>query len=301
MGGSPREGRKVLLWALFLAGGAALVVLGLGFLRRQVSFRPEYTVVPRVTRLEQVPSWLGPLGKAQLVRLVEGAFSRPFQVFQGVPLREGLSKIRREGLAGRTRAERILPSQVRITLEIPRPVAFYRDSRERPHLLDGWGRVLPFALSGVRGSLPELTGLPAGRKERKEAFRAGAAVAWQVEHSFLPALGAPLPGRAGFFLAAVDLSNLGYRLLADGERAEIRLVLKCPDGHLVTLEWDRSPFSPYGNIPLAQKIEVARKILERFPGFKGVMGADLRWEHRWDQWLTLASPGEKGRLEQAGR
>ncbi|HHI68827.1 MAG TPA: hypothetical protein ENJ97_05825 [Planctomycetes bacterium] len=289
MGSRTRDGGKAPLWALVVLGGAALVVAGLHLLRRAVSLRPEYRVIPRVTRIEAAPPWLGPLGKAHLVRLVEGAFPRSFQVFQAAPLRKALERIHSEGLAGRTRAERVLPSQVRLVLEVPRPVAFFRDSRGRAHVLDAWGRPLPFPLSGIKVSLPELTGLSRearGRegKERKEALRAGGAVARQVEESFLPALG------RGFLLRAVDLSNLGYKLLADGERAEIRLVFQAPDGHLVTLEWDRSPFSPYGNIPLSQKIDVARKILAKYPGFQGVLGADLRWELRWEQWLTLAPP-----------
>ncbi len=294
MGSRTWDRGKAPLWALAVVGGAALVVAGLHFLRRAVSLRPEYRVIPRVSRIESAPPWLGPLGKAHLVRLVEGAFSGSFQVFQAAPLRKALEKIRAEGLAGRTLAERVLPSQVRLVLEVPRPVAFFRDSRGKPHVLDGWGRPMALPLSGIQVPLPELAGLSGEAraregKERKAALRAGAAVAWQVERAFLPALG------KGFVLKAVDLSNLGYRLLADGERAEIRLVLQAPDGHMVTLEWDRSPFSPYGNIPLSQKIDVARKILAKYPGFRGVLGADLRWELRWEQWLTLAPRSARGR------
>ena len=285
MGESNRFGRGLLLWVLVLAAGTAAAVGGLHLLRRRVFSRPEYQVVPRVTALEQAPSWMGPLGKAHLVRLVEGAFSgRPFPIFQSEPLRAALLRIQKEGLCQGVRAERILPSRVRLVLDVPRPVAFYRDARGRARLVDGWGRPLPFPLSGVKAPLPELTGLPGDSPSRSQALRAGAAVAWQVERAFLPGLG------KGFLLRAVDLSNLGYRLLADGERAEVRLVLQAPDGHAVTLEWDRSPFSPFGNIPVSRKLAVARKILAKFPGFQGVLGADLRWEHRWDQWLTLAAP-----------
>jgi len=289
LGGWSREGRKAFFWGLLLAGGGLLVLVGLRLLKGAVAARPEYQVLPRVTRLERVPAWMGPIGRAQLVRLVEGAFPGPFQVFQSLPLEVALRRIRAQGVARKCRAERLLPSQVRLVLEIPRPVAFFRDPSGRAHLLDAWGRLLPFPLSGVKGALPCLEGLPRDPQARKEAFRAGAAVAWEVERSFLPALGGKFP-----FLA-VDLSNLGYRLLADGERAEIRIVLAGADGHRVILEWDRSPFSPFGNIPLSKKIDVARKILARYPGFEGVLAADLRWELRWDQWLTLASGREEGR------
>jgi len=274
--------RRIFLWSAALACAAGLAVGAMHLVRREVVARPEFTVRPEVTRVEAAPAWLDDAGLRELVRQVEAALGGPFQVFETGSILAAGRRLGELGLAAGYQAERILPSQVRLVLDLPRPIAWCKGPDGGALCLDLEGKPLPLPLDPLRLRLPELTGLAADPECRRREATAGAVVAWEVQGSFLPAL------EPGLALAAVDLSNLDYRLLADGTRGEVRIVLTGPGGNCVTLEWDRRPDGKFPPMPVERKIAVAREILARYPGFCGVLSADLRLENRWEQWLTLA-------------
>jgi hypothetical protein len=92
-------------------------------------------------------------------------------------------------------------------------------------------------------------------------------------------------------LLTVDGTNFGYRLRREPQSAEFRIVVEARDGSQVQLEWGHAPdCKRWQVLPTDVKLEVLRKLLERFPGLEGVAGADLRARNRWLDWVRYPPP-----------
>jgi len=276
---TPGAGRLLRLTLLALAFFLLLFVAVDRIIDR-VHQGPEYTVLPRA-RVEAAPSWFDTSARSALRGAVEGLLEgRGFQVFDEEPVRVLGRRLIDLNLARSVVARREIPSQVVLNLRVPRPAAWYRWGG-RTGLVDYAGRPLGYSLGEeARRALPRISWADSGPPREPGAdLAAGARVVGEVERLFL----AGLP--RGFSLAWVDLSNLDYRLLRDSRAAQVRITLRTPGGSLVHCDWGHPPRSGYTRIPAADKLFVARRLLEQYPLFRGLQSIDLRYRHSPETWV----------------
>ncbi len=152
--------------------------------------------------------------------------------------------------------------------------------------------IRPLGFPLLFGGIPLDVRVPAGETGRSLPA-AGAQIAGLVRNRVLPRLRhrwSQLPAFLG-----VDISNGGYRLL--GARAEYRLVFLDALGRPVYLSWGHSPTTAYVEIPWQDKARNFGRLLEAWPGLRGIRWGDLRWSQSWQKQVAPRD----GRVDEGGR
>ena len=88
-------------------------------------------------------------------------------------------------------------------------------------------------------------------------------------------------------LCEVDASNLDYRYLADRQTSEVRVALRRADGGVARFDYGHPPGQPWPRVAVADKVQVLRAVLSRYPGLAGVERGDLRFVNLWEDWLRV--------------
>ena len=269
--------RLVLLASLFLA----LVWYTLRLVKEKATSGPAYQVAP-VARTVAGPEWLTREARRDLAGAIERELGgEPFPVHDRQRLASLCRRLCALGLAVRAVGEAHLPAQVKLTLELRRPCATFRRG-DRVHLVDGAGKRVRLPLQGMAAGLPEITWTDVRPPAWIGAdLEAGAGVAHEVRTRFLPQIRRWIDLR----LVSVDVSNLDYRVVMASDYAQVRIWLATPEGGRIRCEWGHPPGSNMVRIPLRDKVSVARQLLARYPGFKGVEAVDLRYPNSPETWV----------------
>jgi len=168
------------------------------------------------------------------------------------------------------------------------PLRLAHGALELPGAEREWSRDLcPFGLPLLFGGLALDVQVPARESGRRHPAE-GAQIAALVQNQVLPLLRQRWPDLPPFL--GVDISNGGLRLLM--AQAEYRLVFLDPLGRPVYLSWGHSPTTPYAEILWQDKARNLKRLLEAWPGLKGIRWADLRWSQSWQGHLESRVPSQ---------
>jgi hypothetical protein len=183
--------------------------------------------------------------------------------------------------------QRVFPNRLRLQLDLRRPVLQVRDAGDAILCLcDRDGVALPAVefpglpftrLSTATG--PGQLRVTMGERIADDRVQAAAAVAVEWRDELAPLVPGCPP------LLEVDASNLHERYIQHPHYPEIRLWLGRSDGAKAVFAYDHAPDSEQPRVPVADKAQVLRAILGKHPGLAGLVGGDLRFTVRWQDWL----------------
>lgn len=182
------------------------------------------------------------------------------------------------------RLQRVFPDRLQLQLDLRRPVLQVRDASDAlVCLCDRDGVVLPpVAWDGLpiaRLAGGEALQITPGERIGDERVQAAAAVALEWRDELAPLVPACPP------LLEIDASNLHERYIQHPHYPELRIGLGRRDGAMVMFAYGRAPDSDLPRVPIADKAQVLRAILGKHPGLDGLLGGDLRFTVRWEDWL----------------
>jgi len=260
---------------------AFLLVLVVLLLLAQLSFwlgRGERLFLVDSSRLESfdLPVWAPPFWKEEAQKALRGGSVFPVSDSQG--LAEVEARIAALPFVEKVSpASRRFPRSIGAKVEMRRPVALVR-TEGKLYAVDAHAVLLPgkpaepgggFAfplptLTSQRGVFPQLPSR-LGEAWNDPSVREGVAAALELDPI--------LDLRPGFRIVEIDLTNLG------GLRNRLESEIALRTDRDVRILWGRSALSqPYGELAPEAKIANLVRVLEEYPGLKGVVELDLRFD-----------------------
>ena len=205
------------------------------------------------------------------------------------------------------RVERAFPDRLQVQVGLRRPVLAVRDGGGQPLcLVDREGRMLPWVelalpstfLFAEGGAVSMAVAMGELAPDPRVVVAAAIAVEWRDElaPSVKPEAGQQCPR-----LLEVDATNLGERWLRGPSYPEVRVKLARADGAAVVFNYDRPVSSPLPRVPVQSKATVLTNVLREHPGLSGLVAGDLRFSHRWADYLQPRPTGKRDPYEHWNR
>lgn len=189
--------------------------------------------------------------------------------------------------------KREFPNRFRIGLDVREPLVLVEHPDGRAFSIDRRGTCLPPVRSvplpyvGLVGEWQGVTRAPVlGQVHPDPRVLAAVDVALEWRDQLLPLMdGFEVPD-----LVEIDTFNLEERQLVDAHHPDVLVLLRRRDGDAVSFGWGRPRTTEKSRVPVGTKAKVLRAILGEFPGLRGLVKGDLRFENRWREWVS-PSPG----------
>lgn len=179
------------------------------------------------------------------------------------------------------------PDRFRVSVALRRPEARLIYSSGPAWLVDSEGVLIPAPRPGLfdRIELPviEMPGTSiseAGAVSQDPRVLAAVSVAREWREDVAPEF------PRGPKLVAVDPRNLGWQFIQDLTQSEILVGLRAADGQTVWFQSGRAARDG-GRLDGTVRAQVLRKILQRYPGLRGLASGDLRLRNTWAEAISL--------------
>ncbi|PIE23717.1 MAG: hypothetical protein CSA62_06315 [Planctomycetota bacterium] len=261
------------------------------------------------------PEWMGLVEAEAFFADYLRVAGKPFSLLDDASYLSWLSRLRGLPWVAAVHAEKLPPSELKLTLELRRPWLLAAGPGRWLSWVADAGYLLPLPVRSLReheglrslhqqqetgpgvfavpaagtvlpkdppGLLPRLLGVPEllpGEEGRRYCVSASAIA--RVWHESMR----PLIKGTGVELFGIDASNQSWQV--SPRLARYRLVLRNREGRALLASWGHAPGGQFSEIPPETKRAVLKELLAQYPGLVQVESCDLRFPKTWRERLRL--------------